>query len=635
MKNKNKALALLSFLICTQLLTACAENDTGKTTETTTSSSAVSIQQATASSDVFSSEDYYFDWKTQDYQTIDLNSGSSSVTKSGTYEITGTLADGSLEINVDKSIDSGIVYLILNNAEFSSSSTSPIYIKDAGKVVILLEDGSVNTISQGSDITVNEDEEPSAAIFSKSDLTITGKGTLNVTTEYNDGITSKDSLKITDGIINVNAVSDGLTGKDILAVESASVNVTAGKDGMRSTNDTDEGMGSIILSSGDFDITAGNDAVQSYGVLEINGGTFDITTNGGATGNISNDNQFGPGGERDFGMNQDTQNTTADTSSNENEESCKGLKSNTEIVINDGTFTINSTDDSVHSNGDISINGGNLTIKSDDDAVHSDTDLTISNGTITVENSYEGIEGANITVSDGEITIKSSDDGINMNDTSGTVTISGGTINLNADGDGIDSNASIEMSGGAVYVSGPVNDGNGSIDYQGSFSITGGTIVAAGSSGMAQTPTAGTQSSILMYYSVAQDAGTVISIKDSDGNVIASYAPEKQYSSAAISCPDLVIGNSYTLFINDTEIVTFTPSELVTYLNESGITTNQRMGGGMGGQRNQMPNGQTPPEILDGQTPPEMPDGQTPQQGDMRGNGQMPDQPQNSTQTNS
>jgi len=275
-----------------------------------------------------------------------------------------------------------------------------------------------------------------------------------------------------------------------------------------------------------------------------------------------------------------------DTDTGTDTESRKGLKATGSILINNGAFTISSYDDSVHSNGAVAIGGGTFTLMSGDDAVHADTDVTVGGGTITVTNSYEGIEGASITVGNGKINVVSSDDGFNVNDASGLLTVNGGEISINAGGDGIDSNGSVKMTGGTAKVDGPTSNNNGAIDYVGGFEISGGTLLAAGSSGMAQCPDSNsTQLSILMYFSASQAAGTEIALKDAGGNVIAAFTPAKQFASVAISSPDMEKGQSYTLYSGGVEVVTFTASDTVTYLNESGVTENRSggPGGGMPG----------------------------------------------------
>jgi len=456
---------------------------------------------------------------------------------------------------------------------------------------------------------VNSDGEPSAAIFSKTDLTITGSGTLKVTSDYNDGITSKDTLKITGGTIIVKAKSDGIVGKDLLAVKTAKITINADKDGMRSTNDTDAGKGNIVIENGTFNITSDNDAIQAYSVLQVAGGTFTLTSGGGYAGIIKANSGFDRGGGRNgfqapgaasdsaasgSSTSASSTSTASATSSDTESESQKCLKASGGIIISGGTFTLSSHEDAVNSKGNLSITGGTFTIKAGDDALHADANLTISNAALTVRNSNEAIEGKNITVNSCTIKITSSDDGFNVNDNSGVFTINGGNIYVNAEGDGLDSNGSIKMTSGTVYVDGPTQTGNGAIDYNTAFTITGGTLVAAGSSGMAEIPdSSSSQPSILMYYSSAQAAGTPVVLKNSSSNVIVSYTPAKQYASVAISSPKLKTGQSYTLYSGNTKVVTFTLSDKVTYLNESGITTNQSQGPGggghMGGMGGKMP----------------------------------------------
>lgn len=563
---KNKVyFTVISLIMClliflTGCMSASGSETANKSNDTSASLSVITVK--------YDTEDYYFDWSSESHSTVNLNSGSQLITKSGIYEITGTLNDDSLIVNVDKSQDKGIVYLVLNNANISSSDSAPIYIKDAKKVVLILENETQNTIYQGSSVITNEDEEPSAAIFSKADLTITGGGSLNVTSDYNDGITSKDDLKITDGTIAINAKQDGIVGKDLLAVENGYITITAGKDGMRSTNDTDEYTGNIAIKNGNFNITANNDGLDAYSLLQVDGGTFNINTGGGYTGITKTQ---APGGGMGGPRQQNTNTTTSSTDTQSN----KALKSSNGIIINSGTFNISSPDDAIHSNADIAIAGGAFTIKTEDDGIHSDTNLEISGGEINIENCYEGLEAKNLTINGGKININSSDDAFNVNDSSGVLTINGGETYMNVGGDGVDSNGSINMTGGTVYVDGPTNSGNGSIDYEGTFTITGGSIVAAGSSGMAMMPNSGTQPSILMNYSSTQPEGTQIVLKDNSGNTLASFTPTKQYSSVAISSPSLKTGTSYTLYKNSEAVVTFTPNSTFTYLNESGITERQ------------------------------------------------------------
>lgn len=126
------------------------------------------------------------------------------------------------------------------------------------------------------------------------------------------------------------------------------------------------------------------------------------------------------------------------------------------------------------------------------------------------------------------------------------IRISGGVIEVDAGGDGLDSNGSIEVSGGEIYVSGPTDNGNGALDYETSGVINGGTVIAAGSSGMALNfGNDSTQGSMLLNVG-NQSAGT-IQITDQSGTVLASFDAAKSYASVVISCGGLRVGETYTV----------------------------------------------------------------------------------------
>lgn len=297
------------------------------------------------------------------------------------------------------------------------------------------------------------------------------------------------------------------------------------------------------------------------------------------------------------------------------------IKGKDSLTITGGTITLTCTDDAIHSNNAIYIEGGDMSLSSGDDGIHADNTLVISDGTIDITKCYEGLEAAAISIDGGAISITASDDGINaadgsssseggpgmrggpdMGENSGSncsLTINGGTVYVNAGGDGIDSNGYIVMTGGALVVDGPTDNGNGGLDYNNYFTVTGGYLVVAGSSGMAQNISdSSTQCGALVAVS-GGTAGTPVTMADSDGNVIISFTPAKSYNALNISTPDMKTGTTYTIYQNGTltgstqivkdcytggtidggtELTTFEQNSTVT---NSGISGN----GGMGGQR--------------------------------------------------
>lgn len=472
------------------------------------------------------------------YATV--NGNAVTVTAGGTYVVSGRCADGQIIVNEPK-VET--VRLVLDGLDLTSQSSAPIYVKEAKKVVLVLAEGSHNSVTDATTYTEvdSETNEPNAAIFSKGDLSVTGSGALTVTGQYNNGINSKDSLKITGGTVTVNAAGNGLKGKDCVAIQNGTVQITAGHDGIKSTNTADTTVGFVRLDGGDVTVTAAQDGIQAESGLVINGGTVKVTSGGGS-------------GQENRGQ------WSGDTAS------AKALKAGVDILVNGGTVTVDSSDDAVHSNGNVNIQDGTMMLTSGDDGIHANNILRIGGGNVTVTKSYEGLEGVVIALHGGTVHVTAADDGVNAaggNDGSSLgrpgenpfavtegalVEIAGGYTVLNADGDGLDSNNTIVMMGGTVLVYGPTNDGNGAIDYAVGFTISGGTLVACGASGMAESVTEGEGHAIFLRCRT-QAAETPLCVTDDSGNAVITLVPPKAYGSAVIVTPQLVEGKTYTVTV--------------------------------------------------------------------------------------
>ncbi len=465
--------------------------------------------------------------------------GVATVSAAGTYVLRGTGA-GRVIVNAKKQD----VVLVLENLNLTCSYGSPLYIYKSSSTTVYLADGSENALTDGEVYTYDdeyssaEDEEPNACLYSKSDLIIAGSGKLIVTANQNNGITGKDTLKIDSATVVATAKSHGINGKDSLTIRAAKITVTSGGDALRSTNDYDPALGFIVIVDSDLTLTSGEDGVQAETTLTISGGTCTVTSGGGASGKVDSDT------------------------------SAKGLNANGNLCLLSGAYALNCCDNAIHSNANIVIKGGTFTIATGDNGIHADENVTVSGGAITVTKSYEGIEGKSIDLTGGEISVTASDDGLNAaggadssgfggpgfggGDRFGTassdvyIRIAGGKLYVNASGDGIDSNGNLIISGGETYVDGPTGNGDGALDYDGTATITGGILVAVGSSGMAQNlGTASTQGSILLNFSTGSKSA--VTLTDAQGNVLVSYTPSKTYNSVVISCPGLVQGGTYTM----------------------------------------------------------------------------------------
>jgi hypothetical protein len=480
---------------------------------------------------------------TADGAGVAVEGSVATITAAGIYAISGVLTDGQIVVD---SADAGAVQLLLNGVDLRSSSSAPINIRNAEEIVIVLAANTMNAVTDGATylFTDAEQDEPNAAIFSKSNLTITGDGALTVQGNYNDGIASKDGLIIAGGVITVNAIDDGIRGKDYLVVKAGELTVNAGGDGLKSDNEEDAAKGYILVESGIIRVTSGGDALTAQSDVLVAGGEFILVTGGGRAAGVD------------------------DTTS------AKGIKAVAAVQIDGGAFTIDAADDALHSNGTLVLNGGSLALASGDDGIHADAALTINDGDVRITYSYEGIESAVITLNGGAVYVTASDDGVNVAggvDGSGmnqgprpgggpgrapggqsqetfTYTgseylyIHGGYLVVDAAGDGLDANGAIEMTGGVVLVNGPTENMNGALDYDATFNMTGGYLVTAGSAGMAQAPGANSSQNALLI------SGTLVHIQDSAGNDILTFAPAKQYQTIAFSSPALVSGESYTIY---------------------------------------------------------------------------------------
>ena len=466
------------------------------------------------------------------------SSGSTvTITSKGVYLVTGSSTDVTIRIADEQ--ESGNIYLILDNVSMTNSVSACIYVESADKVILQCVGSSSLSCTASSNA-----DGIDGAIYAKDDLTINGSGSLSVTSTQH-GIVCKDDLKMTGASITVTASSIGLQAGDSVRIADSAVSVTSGHDGIQIENS--DGSSFFYMESGTLSVAAGYDAIDvdtsgsSFsGSLTLCGGTISLTAGGGA------------GNSKDSSISQ------------------KGLACEGNISISGCTLTVSSADDAVHSNGSITVSSGTVTVSSSDDGITATDTLSIQGGTITVEKSYEGLEAETVDISSGTISVCAGDDGVNAaggsdtgaNDwnpwgsgsSSGTLTISGGTLYVNAGGDGLDSNGSIYITGGFTIIEGPTDNGNGALDKGDSnacvASITGGTVLALGTTGMAVNFDTGTQCSALV--TLSGSAGTTVTVDDGSGF---SFTASKSFQCAVYSSPYLQKGSSYTITADSSSAV--------------------------------------------------------------------------------
>ena len=627
---------------------------------------------------------------------VSINNATVTISKEGCYLISGELEDGQIIVDAG---DSDKVQLVLDNASIHCSTGSAILVRNADKVKVTLAADSENELSDGTEYQT-DDDNPDAALFSKDDLVINGSGSLTVQGNYKHGIAGNDDLVITGGRLTVNSLSHALRGKDSVSILDGTFVLTSQKDGIQASNTEDSTKGWVQIDGGNFTIQSSGDGIQAETNLSIYDGSFTITSGGGAVNGADHTENRGggfgrPGGNRPDSANSQTspempsqpaesgqtpsempsqpaeggqtpsempsQPAEGEQSSSGNESdyselifdpddfddtstddsdttvSTKGIKAGNALLIQQGTFVIDSADDAIHSNYSVTIDGGSFQLSSGDDGIHAEAYLNINGGTTTIAESYEGLEAAQIHISGGTTQVSSSDDGLNAtggssfelvdgllvlkdissSDTEQTfggrggmfevedncdITISGGNLTVTtSNGDGIDSNGSLNVSGGTVLVFGSSSGGEGALDYTGSSSISGGTLVALGSSGMAQSMEPDDSHATLMVtWDEVQPAGTRLTLCTQQGEILCSLQSTNSFQTAVISTDSLSAGQEVSLYTggtvnSDSQLLTMgtlsdgellcevTLAEGVTNISSDGSQRSSQPGGSFGG----------------------------------------------------
>ncbi|WP_244833493.1 carbohydrate-binding domain-containing protein [Clostridium sp. BJN0001] len=515
MKAKKIISIIISLSIISALVTGCS------TTSAQNEGSSVESVNVTSSSDMFTDRDMEVGYDENECIKINLSDNDSScsdsnvkidgniitITKEGNYIITGELTEGQIIVETEKTEK---VQLILDNANISNSSSAPIYVKESDKVFITTAEDSNNVLNVNGEFKNDSEENIDSCVFSKADLTLNGRGTLEINDNYGSGITSKDDLTLTSGTYKINALNHGLEGKDSVRIANGEYDIVSGKDGINSDNDEDESTGYVYIEDGSINISAEDDGIHSSSAFTFNGGNINIS------------------------------------------KSYEGIEGKT-IDINGGTINLVASDDGLNATSGQSSSGGGEKNQQrmqgapvqdmQKDAQNSEQeDAQIPQDDAMTKDDFKGDmmgKGGMFEAEEG-VSIK----------------ITGGKTCINAKGDGIDSNGTFEVTGGETYVSGPSDNGNGALDYNGEATITGGILVAAGSSGMAQNFGENSSQGSMLVTTSSMQTGSII-VKDSSGNELINYTPDKEYNCAVLSMKDIVKGETYTVTLgSDTQEIT-------------------------------------------------------------------------------
>lgn len=508
----------------------------------------------------------------------------------GTYVFNGKSED--MTIAVKKEATAPAV-LLLTGLELSSSFTSPITIKKNSTSTVaitalaghtnVLKDAEFNnadlygSAEDGGDET-NVEYAESAVIKGKdyADVTLNGSGTLKLECVTKNAVKVNEYGKLTiDGLnLIVESAKHGISSDNTLQICSGVVDVTAASDGIRTDPDTVDSSigcaGNIEIFGGHITVRSGADCIQAAQDLNITGGVFDLTAGAGYDDpDFDKDTMSCKGLKASFSTDDTTEETVTPTNL---------------LSISSGMFTINTADDSIHSDGSIEITGGIYEIMSGDDAVHADADLTLGeengeDGAIRMNISacYEGLEGAQVYLYSGIYNVIASDDGVNAaGDSTSTdagdqgnwpgmnqggtssssiyhINIYGGVITVSAGGDGLDANGNLNLYGGKIVVWATVQP-DVAMDCDGTLTIDGAEVFAAGPGGMIVRPSSASQSYVSSS-NVRASQGDTINVKYNN-ETIYNVLAEKSVSYVLYSSPDMTSSSGYSITVDNADLIT-------------------------------------------------------------------------------
>lgn len=443
---------------------------------------------------------------------VQIKDGTITITKGGVYVLSGQLTDNMFVVETSEEEK---VRLVLNGASIVNSDGAALYVKEADKVFVTTVSGTENELTGAADDA--EADTPDATVYATSDLTINGEGSLIVNAGKGSGIHSKDELVVMGGELTVNAQNHGLSGKDGVSIGGGVISVTTKGDGIHakgSSEETKEQEGEA-QETGQTSAALNEDgtATKKSGYVYISDGTVSITSED------------------------------------------EGIQGAGAVIIDGGTIDIKAAQEGIEG-FDVIVNGGELDVEAGDDGINATSKET------SASDAFAAKDGMGAPAGDPPEAAKGADageapaggqrpggggGGMDAAQANVYIQINGGQTTIKASGDGLDSNGDLYITGGEIYVEGPEDNGNGALDYNGEGIITGGTLAAFGSAGMAMTMGSDSTQGTVMVNTGSQNAGDAASLSDADGNVLMSYAPTKSYANVVLSTKGVEKGQTYTV----------------------------------------------------------------------------------------
>ena len=335
------------------------------------------------------------DAATSDSEAVTSSDGTVTISAAGTYRLSGSLT-GQVVVDVE---GDGVVRLVLDGADITSDTSAAIDVVDAGSVVVVLADGSTNTLADASTYADTSDEAPTGALYSTADLTIGGSGTLKVTGNFNNGIVGKDGLVITGGTIEVTSVDDGIIGKDYLVISDGTVTVDSVGDALKSDNDEDDGTGFLLVEGGTVTLTTEDQGLKASRQVLLAGGEVTVA---GSTEAIESPVIVIDDGDIELHAADDGVNAATDSDETSEASGAEGggqggpggsmaADGSVWLFVNGGTLEVWASGDGLDSNGSIAITGGDITVNGPttdgNGALDANGTFTISGGTLVATGS--------------------------------------------------------------------------------------------------------------------------------------------------------------------------------------------------------------------------------------------------------
>lgn len=499
-----------------------------------------------------------------------------TISKGGTYVLQG---DSTVQVVVDVPEEEQ-VQLVLHGVALTNKDTAPINIIEADRVMLTLADGTENLIQDTRAAYVEDETEKTAAseeeliegaIYSEVDLVINGSGKLSVEAGFDDGIRTKDDLKLISGSYQVTSQDDAFVGKDSISICGGNYVVNATGAAFKSNQEEDLEKGFVVVDGGTFDLTATEgDGFHGEFVLVINAGdilireaeegleAMNIVINGGTIDLTSTDD----------GINISEAENYTDTFGVEwadeiaaQSQAQQGMQQNMQPGMQPPQREQQEMPDKMELSADY-----------DPTKIPEDFDWNQMPENMQRPDKPDVAQMPDETAQDTAV-----------DHIPGALIINGGSIKVTAGGDGLDSNGDILITGGTTIVCGPTNSGNGSLDYADTFDMTGGTLVISGNQGMEQSINSETIPLVTVNFTDRKKAGSTVSIADANDKELFAFVANHEFAYVAYASADLVADETYTVTVNNESV-------------EGTAVKNQSMMGfgGMGG-RGQRPEGMEVP----------------------------------------